>query len=579
MNNAQSLPQTASDQLYSISNYLYLIRLLAIIAIVLMSFMSWEQAAMHNVVAANEKSLGSLLLMAELKQLLAAVSSIDIAFIEGAVKDIVTSLEKAENLLFMSSILTTLQMLIIKLSMMDVIKYAVVFCFVTSFIGWFQRISLKALLVLLMLSPGLTLYSNTIHFLADDMARVIEGDLYSKLSHLTKTLDKEKNTLLKKHQEDLKKIDHSNSHFKWFHRLVSDVSYDYHDIKDTVSNDYHTLLTVLRGGGKAILKETIGYFTKLMFLTLLLPLGYFYLLYAVMRYAFPKAPFTQVHLLEKLEHDVISDRQHLVADIKHHNSILKGLKQWLQRLLITPIKTKIQQEEVTIHEQVKQEEQHLKDYAEQQITATESAITQAVQSRINTLEQGLRNEIRFIQQRIKQAVTQRVNKLNQYILQLNDDIQQRIHAQLLALNTEVKQACQSVITSLEQTVQHKLLAINDELQSLVRQTEHSLQQKLLHALNGAEQDLQAEQQRVTQHIRATFKALLQHSEQEIQQVLQQLEQHAAQWQQAQLHSLQAAVQDSLADLHKQLKGAETSLVSELEQHAKVLLEKAKTQNG
>jgi len=604
MNNANNTPYTP----YGITSYLYLIRLLAVIAIVLMSFTSLEHDAMRAVVAANEKSVGSLLLITELKQLLAAVSSIDIAFIEGAIKDIVTSLNKAENLLFVSGILTTLQMLIIKLSLMDVIKYAVVLCFVASFIGWFQRLSLKALLVLLMLSPGLTLYSNTVHFLADDMVKVIEGDLYTKLSHLTKELDKEKNTLLKKHQADLKKIDHSHSDFKWFHRLIADVSYDFDDVKDTVEGDYSTLVTVLRGGGKAILKETIGYFTKLFFLAFLLPVGYLYLLYAVVRYAFPKAPYAEVKLLDKLEQSVANNRHHLLADIKARNGIVSGVAHWLKHLLITPVTTKIKQESDKIQQDVqalKQEiEQELKQEIEHKAVTAEQAIENTVKHDIhhavNATEQALTNEIRLIQQGVRHAIQARINHLNQFLLQLNSNIKteikteitQRIHTELLALNfafnsaveseadelkNEAKDEYQHLLSNLEHAIQQHLLTANDDLHALQQQIEQSLQRQAQHVVNKAGQEMQdvkAEQARLIATVQTKFAALLQQSETAFSHHLQAWEHKTEKLGLAALGQAQDALANllhkALNDVQNQMKEAETELLTQIGDHANAL---------
>lgn len=612
MNNANNTPYTP----YGITSYLYLIRLLAVIAIVLMSFTSLEHDAMRAVVAANEKSVGSLLLITELKQLLAAVSSIDIAFIEGAIKDIVTSLNKAENLLFVSGILTTLQMLIIKLSLMDVIKYAVVLCFVASFIGWFQRLSLKALLVLLMLSPGLTLYSNTLHFLADDMVKVIEGDLYTKLSHLTRELDKEKNTLLKKHQADLKKIDHSHSDFKWFHRLIADVSYDFDDVKDTVEGDYSTLVTVLRGGGKAILKETIGYFTKLFFLAFLLPVGYLYLLYAVVRYAFPKAPYAEVKLLDKLEQNVANNRHHLLADIKARNGIVSGVAHWLKHLFITPFTTKIKQESDKIQQDVQALKQELKQEIEQEIKhkavaaeqAIENTVKHDIHQAINSTEQALTNEIRLIQQGVRHAIQARMNHLNQFLLQLNSNIKteikteitQRIHTELLALNFAFNSAVESeadelkneakdevkakieteyqhLLSNLEHAIQQHLLTANDDLHALQQQIEQSLQRQAQHVVNKAGQEMQdvkAEQARLIATVQTKFAALLQQSGTAFSHHLQALENKTEKLGLA----AQGQAQDALANLlHKalndaqtQLKEAETELLTKIGDHANAL---------
>lgn len=595
MNNANNTP-------YGITSYLYLIRLLAVIAIVLMSFSSLEHDAMRAVVAANEKSVGSLLLITELKQLLSAVSSIDIAFIEGAIKDIVTSLNKAENLLFVSGILTTLQMLIIKLSLMDVIKYAVVLCFVASFIGWFQRLSLKALLVLLMLSPGLTLYSNTLHFLADDMVKVIEGDLYTKLSHLTRELDKEKNTLLKKHQADLKKIDHSHSDFKWFHRLIADVSYDFDDVKDTVEGDYSTLVTVLRGGGKAILKETIGYFTKLFFLAFLLPVGYLYLLYAVVRYAFPKAPYAEVKLLDKLEQSVANNRHHLLADIKARNGIVLGVAHWLKNLLITPVTTKIKQESDKIQQDVQALKQEIGQETEHKAVAAEQAIENAVKHdihhAINSTEQALTNEIRLIQQGVRHAIQARINHLNQFLLQLNSNIKrdikteitQRIHTELLALNnavaSEAKTEYQHLLSNLEHAIQQHLLTANDDLHALQQQIEQLLQRQVQHVVNKAGQNVQevkAEQARLIATVQARFAALLQQSETAFSHHLQALEHKTEKLGLAALVQAQDTLKNllhkALNDVQTRLKAAETELLTQIGEHANALEKSLEKQLG
>jgi|GEM_PF-6013670 len=593
MNNANNTP-------YGITSYLYLIRLLAVIAIVLMSFSSLEHDAMRAVVAANEKSVGSLLLITELKQLLSAVSSIDIAFIEGAIKDIVTSLNKAENLLFVSGILTTLQMLIIKLSLMDVIKYAVVLCFVASFIGWFQRLSLKALLVLLMLSPGLTLYSNTLHFLADDMVKVIEGDLYTKLSHLTRELDKEKNTLLKKHQADLKKIDHSHSDFKWFHRLIADVSYDFDDVKDTVEGDYSTLVTVLRGGGKAILKETIGYFTKLFFLAFLLPVGYLYLLYAVVRYAFPKAPYAEVKLLDKLEQSVANNRHHLLADIKARNGIVSGVVHWLKHLIITPVTTKIKQESDKIQQDVQALKQEIKQKIGQEIKhkavtaeqAIENTVKHDIHHAVNATEQALTNEIRLIQQGVRHAIQARINQLNQFLLQLNSNIKRKLKNELLALSlafnnavesevnelkNEAKDEYQHLLSNLEHAIQQHLLTANDDLHALQQQIEQSLQRQAQHVVNKAGQEMQdvkAEQARLIATVQTKFAALLQQSETAFSHHLQALENKTEKLGLAALGQTQDALANllrkALNDVQTQLKEAETELLTKIGEHANAL---------
>ncbi|PAJ72066.1 hypothetical protein CJF42_23215 [Pseudoalteromonas sp. NBT06-2] len=518
MNNAINMTSNSSF----IINYIYLIRLLAVFAIVIISFASIEQDALATVVAVNEKSMGSLLLLTELKQLLSAVSSIHIAFIEGAITDVVTSLDKAENMLFVSTVLTTVQMLILKLSLLDVFKYASVLCLVLSFITWSQRISLKVLLVLLMVSPGLALYSNSVHVVSDDLAKVIEGDLYSKLALLTKELDKEKNTLLKKHQEEMKKVKNSHSDFKWFHKLVADVSYDFDDVKDNIEGDYKTLFTLVKGGGKAILKETIAYFSKLFFLVFLLPFGYFYLTYVVVRYSFPKVPYSEIQILDKLEKDISQNKHNLLSAIRSKGGLFKGMALWIRHTFVAPVKQMIK----TVDAGVKTDTQSAIRESENHIKMEIEAKDNEIKSSIIKVEKRIPNDLAILKQKAHNAIQSRINSLNQHLINTTEHIRDSISNVVEKCEAHEKQAMLKILQSCEDRLQTRILSVTDKIKELETHTEHAIEFQFQKALNTSEGWIQQEQQALIQEAKAQIESVVSCCQTHISDFLNTLEQEA-----------------------------------------------------
>lgn len=339
--------------------YVYYFQIIATVAILLSCYTSLEHQAHLYILSANEKSLAMLVAAAEIKQLLAVVSGLDISFIKTSTANIIQTFEKIENTLIVSGFVTTLQLFIMTLSKHLWLKLLAVGLLAGTFVTAYRRICCKILIVVLAINPGIAVYSVTVKGLSDEVSKTFNATLYTKLSTMSQHLKQETNTLTKQHQKQLEKIKKSHSDFTFFKKLWSDVKYDVSYAKDTIESDYQELKIVLASGGKNILKETLIYITQLILLLVLLPLGYLWLVIKLCQKLFNNIPHGTVNITNgefftSMQHGI----EQAVASTKTQasNEISSAKKQIDNNITATKtrIENKVRQTEITANKKIKE---------------------------------------------------------------------------------------------------------------------------------------------------------------------------------------------------------------------------------
>jgi hypothetical protein len=140
----------------------------------------------------------------------------------------------------------------------------------------------QLLILLLAISPGLTLYSIGMHRLSSSLEKQLDSGLHSKLKLIAEKTDAEKSKLLRAHEEALKKEAHENSVEEFFSRVKSDVVYDVEKFSYDIKGDYEEIRALLNTGAANIIKELVVYIVHIILFYILSPLIYAYLIYRLM---------------------------------------------------------------------------------------------------------------------------------------------------------------------------------------------------------------------------------------------------------------------------------------------------------
>jgi len=274
---------------YILSTYYF--QILASIAILLTCYSSLEHQAQLVLMSANNQSLEMLTFTTEMKQLLAVVSGLNFAFVQEMSSTISQSLDKIENLLLVSSMISAIQIAVINLSQHLWLKLLAITLLAASFWAPTRIVSCKILILVLAINPGLAIYSVSVKALSTEISESQNSQLHAKLKTLSANLKTDTQKLTQQHQQEITKIKQGHSSFKFVKTLWSDAKYEVKKVETKVSDDYETLKIMLNGGGKGLLKEAIIYFSQLILLLVVLPLGYLWLVAKLFQKSFPNNRF------------------------------------------------------------------------------------------------------------------------------------------------------------------------------------------------------------------------------------------------------------------------------------------------
>jgi len=266
------------------SNALFYCAALILIAIVFIDpFSSGIANYLETQVDSITLSLGILL---ELKALASSTSSSHIPLISGISASTVDTLTSAIQYLSWSDILVTVQLVLIALSKSMLIPVTMVAALIGSLIPNYKSVSLKVLVLLLLVNPGLPVYVSGIQYLAKEakldmgnhlskeLAQTHEDYKQKEIAHATKEELRNKQQLA---AAEAKGEDHISRFKKFEDKAADDLTKVGTKIEVGISEAY----LVLKTACKAITVRTINLFTSILIQFILLPFLFFYGLFTL----------------------------------------------------------------------------------------------------------------------------------------------------------------------------------------------------------------------------------------------------------------------------------------------------------
>lgn len=274
MNNVMNyLKQMAIGQVFFIAMALSLLCFSAV--------SNTDSKAYRYVTEIEHKNMDMLLDLVKIKIVLSEVADLKIDLVSGKIDTVITVIDKAERLLFFSSVASLAQRVLLEMSKSQIFPVSAIILVAIGLV--FRMGSTRKLLILLLaISPGLTLYSIGMHHLSSSLEQQLDSGLHSKLKLIAEKTDAEKAKLLQEREVALKKESHENSFEKFVSRVKTDVVYDVERFSYDIKGDYEEIRALLNTGGANIVKELVVYIVHIILFFILSPLIYAYLVYRLM---------------------------------------------------------------------------------------------------------------------------------------------------------------------------------------------------------------------------------------------------------------------------------------------------------
>lgn len=275
--------------------------------LILLLFIVFLEPFHTNLIIYLEKQITSitlnLSLLIELKAFASTSSSSHLPLISGTSVSIADTLSTAIHYLSWSDILVTAQLILITLSKSIILKITLIIALVGSFISKYRILSLKLIVLLLFINPGLPAYVSGVKYLTKEAKLDLGTDLTQELqnahANYNKRVQENKSQEETRNQIQLKKVElEGKSKVSSLKRLEDKASDDIKKVDDKVIEGISDAYQVLKGATKEITIKSINLLTSILIQFILLPFLYFFGFFTLYK-KFVSAPVAESYL-EKL---------------------------------------------------------------------------------------------------------------------------------------------------------------------------------------------------------------------------------------------------------------------------------------
>jgi hypothetical protein len=282
----------------------YKVQVILAIFIVISLLNLFENGAHSFLKNIAEKNITFLGLTTEAKILLASVENTHIPFISGSSEELKNSINKAENYILIANIITFLQLMFIILSKSLIIKIILLGLFVGTFLNRYKIISIKLLIFLLALSPGLALFTQGMKLISAE-SDFDFGEKYSKeLKAKITDLKSEQTILMQEHAKNITQIENGENKSIFFKKLQEDFSYDLQKTKINIKGKYTHLRSFIHNGANEMIRKLFIFGTMVLFCLFLMPMLYSMGIYIIYKQLFNERKMTISKSLSSFSNDM-----------------------------------------------------------------------------------------------------------------------------------------------------------------------------------------------------------------------------------------------------------------------------------
>lgn len=245
-----------------------------------------DQKSHTFIKGATEKTMKFHSLISEVKMVLAGLSEIKVPFISGHTNELGNSLGQAKDYLLKISAIVFSQLMLLAISQTWVFKLLLLLLFALFLLNKSSSLSMKVLIILLAINPGLSIYTSGVELISQKSA-IDFGEAYlTKLETQVAAIKNEKSQLMKQHQQQQEQIKNGEKHVNILGRLKEDVSYDFKKIDDDVKGGFAQIRLLIREAGHEMTMKVYNFCTMILFSFLLLPIGYVLIVYVLYKNTF-----------------------------------------------------------------------------------------------------------------------------------------------------------------------------------------------------------------------------------------------------------------------------------------------------
>ncbi|MFC5048481.1 hypothetical protein ACFSTE_14075 [Aquimarina hainanensis] len=268
-----------------------LIAFIAILLVLLSFHGHYHDKATACVKEVSSRMSESSTFITVIKKTISYVASEGIPVIKGYASNTVEDLTKIGDYLTVTEILIKIQTLLLAIFNLTIFKLIPLVFIVGLFLKNYKTIAFKLLLISLFLTPGLSIYVNTIHSIAIAVKIDLGIDLNKKLSE-TKATFAQKETALKEHQKAIKdkQLEEAKSKGKkkisFLKRAEDAVVNTVEDIGLKVEKDFKIAEEIVLLNTELLLQHLVNLFTSIILLYFILPIFYFYLINLILKSLF-----------------------------------------------------------------------------------------------------------------------------------------------------------------------------------------------------------------------------------------------------------------------------------------------------
>jgi lysozyme len=231
----------------------------------------------------SEKALLSLEIVADLKLAAGAGSSTNIPLLSGTFESASALLDQGLTHLQWINLMLIGQMILLNLSKSWILKVLLLISLLSLAIAYKHRqLAIKFLLIFLFINPGLPAYVLGVKYMAQQSQIDLGISLHDDLQQIKGRYEKQK-TQIKDEMDALKQQQFEEAqakgkdHLSFFTKVKDFFKEEGMLFKNDLSLVSQEGLAIIRDGSQLLIAKTINLLTQVIFLFVLLPIGYFYL--------------------------------------------------------------------------------------------------------------------------------------------------------------------------------------------------------------------------------------------------------------------------------------------------------------
>ncbi len=265
------------------------------IPLVLLAF-AWQnpyyKAAGKTLEEGSKRSLESLAVLEDLHLITKATASVHIPIVSGRFEGASQSLENAMKYLSIASITSVVNLMLLKISHLRVFLYGMLGLFGLALFKKYSTMARKLLWLCLLVNPGLSVFTHAMHWVDEEVQITQKDSLHAELQMIHKDFTKKEKVRKKKVAARKKKQlarDKKRGRDKLtvFQRVGDDIGNGVSNVGMHLEEDFEITGKTIHFAIKKVKTMVINYFTSVLILSFLLPVGYLFLCYQFIKAAFP----------------------------------------------------------------------------------------------------------------------------------------------------------------------------------------------------------------------------------------------------------------------------------------------------